>query len=140
MKAPAEQPELLPPDITRDERAFTVLVRNASFQLVRALARKDWAAAAAMVTIVEGEEAWTAQRFERALSPFFAEHAAIRLDPTARVPTATRVTVTGRGTWEVVQTVCDSELHDDWAVSFVVPLAASAKEGRPVLVMTDVAR
>ncbi|HLK35463.1 MAG TPA: DUF3516 domain-containing protein, partial [Polyangiaceae bacterium] len=31
-----------PPDITRDERAFVVLVRNASFQLLRALARKDF--------------------------------------------------------------------------------------------------
>ncbi len=42
--------ELTEPDITRDERGFTVLVRNAMFQLVKALARRDWQSAAAMVT------------------------------------------------------------------------------------------
>jgi hypothetical protein len=36
-------------DITSDERSFTVLVRNAMFQLLRAIARKDWNAAAEMI-------------------------------------------------------------------------------------------
>jgi hypothetical protein len=117
-----------------------VLLRNASFQVVRALARKEWAAAAAMVSAPEGDDPWTAPRLEQALSPFFAEHPAIRLDPSARAPSATRVTKTGRGTWEVIQTVCDSDMHDDWALSLLVPLDASAKEGRPVLMMTGIAR
>jgi superfamily II RNA helicase len=139
LQAPAES-EAAPADITRDERAFTVLLRNASFQVVRALARKEWAAAAAMVSAPEGDDPWTAPRLEQALSPFFAEHPAIRLDPSARAPSATRVTKTGRGTWEVIQIVCDSDMHDDWALSLLVPLDASAKEGRPVLMMTGIAR
>jgi superfamily II RNA helicase len=139
MPAPVES-EPAPADITRDERAFTVLLRNAIFQLVRALARKEWAAAAAMVSTPEGDDPWTPPRLEQALSSFFAEHTAIRLDPSARAPNATRVTQTGRGTWDVTQTVCDSDMHDDWALALVVPLDESAKEGRPVLVMTGIAR
>ena len=37
------------PDITRDERAFTVLVRNLMFQLVKAIAKRDWASAEQIV-------------------------------------------------------------------------------------------
>src|SRR6201999_3352878 len=37
------------PDITRDEKDFTVLVRNALFQLIKALARRGWADAADLV-------------------------------------------------------------------------------------------
>ncbi len=64
------------PDITTDEHGFTVLVRNALFRILRALGRKDWAAAAESVTVTGTDEPWDAPRFERAFSPFFAEHTA----------------------------------------------------------------
>ncbi len=127
-------------DITRDERAFTVLVRNAAFKLVRALARRDWDAAAAMVSASPGDEPWSGPRFERALAPFFEEHAAVRVDPSARAPSATRITPTDRGTWDVVQVLCDADGDDDWALSCAVDLEASARDGRPVLMMKGVDR
>src|SRR5262249_1726585 len=37
------------PDVTRDVRGFTVLVRNVVFRLVRALSCRDWTAAAEIV-------------------------------------------------------------------------------------------
>ena len=87
----AAPPEPREVDITQDERAFTVLVRGAMFQLVRALARRDWPGAAALVAAAtSGEDEWNAARFEQALQPFFQEHAAIRLDPSARTPGRTR--------------------------------------------------
>ena len=72
--------------MTRDPKAFTVLVRNAMFQLLKAAARKDWAAAAALVRET------TPETLEQHFAPFFTEHAAIRLDPSARAPDRTRIT------------------------------------------------
>jgi hypothetical protein len=136
--AAAESPQApTEPDVTRDERGFTVLVRNAMFQCIKALARQDWHAAAAMFG-AEGD--WNAARFEEALKPFFEEHSALRTDPTARAPQNTRITKTGRGTWEVVQVLSDPDGDDDWALAATVDLEASSKAGRPALVMRGVSR
>jgi hypothetical protein len=117
-----------------------VLVRNAMFKLLAAIARRDWAAAAEMVA-AGAEPAWTGEDFDRALSPFFAEHGGVRLDASARAPANTRVTKEpDRGTWEVVQVVPDAEGDDDWAVTCYVDLAASAQAGKPVVVMRSVLR
>jgi superfamily II RNA helicase len=140
---PEEAPAMAPPadeqpgdtDVTRDERGFTVLVRNTIFQLLRALARQDWAGAAALVA--PGE--WTAERFADGLRPFFGEHANIRLDPSARAPDKTRIT-RGPHAWNVVQVVCDDAGDDDWAIFADVDVESSAREGRPVLVVRDVRR
>ncbi len=43
------------------------------------------------------------------LQPYFEEHPVLRTDPAARAPDNTRVTKTGRGTWEVVQVLSDAE-------------------------------
>jgi hypothetical protein len=117
-------------DVTRDERGFTVLVRNAMFQLLRALARKDWAGAAALV---EGE-----YDFEAAMRPFYDEHASLRLDPAARAPANTRIEKTGRGTWEVTQIVCDSDDVNDWAVACTIDLDRSRADGHPVVVVRSI--
>ena len=86
------------------------------------------------------DDPWTAARFEQALQPFFEEHAELRTDPTARAPQHTRVTKTGRGTWDIVQVLCDAEGDDDWMLTATVDLEASAKAGRPVLVMRGINR
>jgi len=145
IQAAASAPEPVEPDITRDERGFTVLVRNAMFQAVRALARRDWSAAAAMFGAPggapsPGDDEWPAARFERELQPFFEEHSALGTDPAARAPQNTRVTPTERGTWEIVQVLCDPEGDNDWTLAATVDLGASTKAGRPVLVMRGISR
>ena len=122
-------------DITTDERGFTVLVRNAMYQLrfARSLA-KDWASAAAMTL------GWKAEDFEKRLAPFFEEHASLRLDPSARSPANTRISKETAGGWDVVQVICDSEGDDDWAFSSFVDLQHSAHEGKPVVVMRDLSQ
>ena len=60
---------------------------------------------------------WTAAApfpFEEAFAPFFAEHAAVRLDPSARAPSKTVITHEPAA-WRVVQVVSDPEGDDDWA-------------------------
>jgi hypothetical protein len=126
-------------DVTKDERAFTVLLRASMFQLLRALAAKDWAAAAALVSPGGDDAAWTAERFERSLQPFFEEHTAIRLDPGARAPANTRVEKSRAArTWDVVHVIPDAEGDDDWALACWIDLDASALAAKPVVVMRSV--
>ena len=143
-------------DVTQDERGFTVLVRNAMFQLLRAIARKDWAAAGGMADTEKGGV--TQEELEHALAPFFAEHAAIRLDPGARAPDRTVVTRReSEGIWDVVQLFSEvpradaggdedgkpdgaSDSGDTWALSCQVDLTASAAAARPVFQIRSVSR
>jgi superfamily II RNA helicase len=138
-----------PPDVTRDERAFVVLVRGALYQLLRALAHKDWAAAAAMVAeAAAAEDRWPAERFASAMAPFYEEHAQIRLDPASRAPANTRVTRMGpaqsegggRGWLEVAQVIGDAEDDNDWLLSCWIDLESSAREGKPVVAMRSISR
>jgi superfamily II RNA helicase len=139
-------PELAEPDVTRDERGFTVLVRGAMFQLLRAFARKDYAGAGLLVTApeaggTEGEGTWGADRFAQALAPFYEEHDAIRVDPAARAPVNTRIDKPpGRGVWDVEQVICDSDDDNDWVLSCFVDLERSTREGKPVVVMRSLSR
>ena len=126
-------------DVTSDERAFTVLVRNALAQVLRALARKDWAAAAALVDSAGDGAPWSGERFAAALLPFFQEHATIRTDPSARAPSLTRIEKM-KGRWDVVQVIADGEGDDDWALFGTVDLEASARAARAVLRVHDVRR
>jgi hypothetical protein len=125
-----------PPDVTRDPRAFTVLVRNVMFQLVKALARKDWAGAEQILTRPAAEGSlhpWPATRIEAALAPFFAEHASLRVDPVARAPANTRVEAKHEGWWKVQQVLCDPEDANDWVIEGTVDLERSRADGRPVV-------
>jgi superfamily II RNA helicase len=143
-------------DVTQDERGFTVLVRNAMFQLLRAIARKDWASAGGMADTEKG--GLTQEELEQALLPFFAEHATIRLDPGARAPDRTVITRrASEGIWDVVQLFSEvpradaggdeggkpgeaSDSSDAWALSCQVDLAASAAAARPVFQIRGVSR
>ena len=125
-------------DVTRDARSFTVLLRNELFFFLRALASRDYEVAAEMV---EGEdEAWTAERLELALRPFYAEHAKIRTDPAARSPANTIVEASDDGGgWRVRQVIVDPEDDNDWMLECAVDLQRSRTAGRPVIVLRRIA-
>jgi superfamily II RNA helicase len=122
-------------DVTRDPKAFTVLVRNAAFSFVRALSRGDYVSAAS--ALEPGEEPWTPRRLEEALAPFWAEHPVLRTDPAARSPGNTRIEKLD-GRWRVEQVLCDGEEANDWHVLMTIDLAASREAGRPTLVVTEI--
>jgi len=137
---PGTGPEPTPPDITQDARAFAVLVRAALFQLIRALGRKDWAGAAAMVSAAPDTEPWSAERFARSMSAFFEEHAAVRTDASARLQDRTRIDSSARITWDIVQVISDAEEDNDWMLSCFIDLEASGRDGKPVIVMRGISR
>jgi superfamily II RNA helicase len=121
-------------DVTANAKELTVLVRNALFALLRAVARRDYAAAAAML---DGQEAsaWTPERLAEALVPFWAEHASIRTDAHARSPENTRVVSTDDGVWRVQQVIADTEDANDWAAFVTIDLARSREAARPVMTL-----
>jgi hypothetical protein len=132
-RAPADREAPGEIDVTTDEKAFTVLVRNAMFQILRAVARRDWAGAAQLI------DPGAPFAFEAAFAPFFAEHATIRLDPSARAPGKTLITRQDSA-WKVVQVVSDGEGDDDWALTCSVDLRASAAAARPVVTISELSR
>jgi superfamily II RNA helicase len=119
-------------DATRDLRRFTVLVRNEVFRLLRALAKRDWAAAAEMCN--GSDPAWTPEALEAAMVPYFTEHGVLRTDPEARIPERT-VIRRGEATWEVAQVLVDAEGPTPWALDCVVDLHRSRQAGAPVLAL-----
>ena len=139
---PAPQREEVEPvgslDVTKDKKAFTVLVRNEMFRVVRALARGDFAEAARAVAEAPEIEAREAARLKEELAPYFAEHREIRLDAEARSPKHLHVDA-GEATWTVKQTLLDPEEHGDWHVAATIDLDRSRAAGRPILAQARIA-
>jgi superfamily II RNA helicase len=135
--APPETPgEALEPegsrDVTRDRRAFTVLVRNELFRLIRALAGRDFATAASLSAA--GEDGLDQAAMETAMSDFFGTHTSLRTDPEARSPGLLTLDE-GEWTWEFAQVLLDSDDENDWVISGSIDIEASREAARPVLIV-----
>ncbi|HEY4116889.1 MAG TPA: DUF3516 domain-containing protein [Byssovorax sp.] len=135
-RARRDEAAKVPEGITADPRAFTVLLRNALFHLMKALGAKDYARA---LELAGPSEAFPgARQFEDAMTGFFAEHAAVRLDPAARSPKNTMVE-RGDGVWRVKQILCDEGGDDDWVIELAVDLARSDAAAAPVFSIERIA-
>lgn len=131
-------PSALRHDITSDEKAFLVLLRNELFRLLRALASRDWETAAALAS-GNAAEPWSAERIERAMEPYAADHASIRTDPAARDPKKTLVEKSADGAiWHVQQIITDPDDDNDWILAGDVDLEASGAAGRPIFTLREV--
>ncbi len=115
-------------DVTIDERGFMVLVRNAVFEIVRALARRDYGGASERIADPE----WPPSRVEAAMAPYFADHGAVRADPDARSPKLLALEK-GDFTWDLRQTLIDADGETPFYLGGYVDLEASRVEGRAVL-------
>ncbi len=122
-----------PPPVTANRRAFQVLVRNAMFRRVeRAALRQYW-------SLAELDPSWTAERWEEALAPYFAEHDVIGSGASARSAAMLDVTeVPGR--WQVRQILEDPEGFHEWAIAASVDLQASDAAGEVVVEVLGIER
>ena len=123
--------DVAPPEparITANERAFTVLVRNALWRRVEQLARRRTAE-------LTESSAWSEQEWHEALEEYHAEHDSIVTDADARGP---RMIVIEKheSTWEVQQILGDPEGFHDWRVTATVDLVGSDEEGELVIDVT----
>jgi hypothetical protein len=123
-------------DFTRDRRAFTALIRNLSFSLVRALADRDYESFLDLVEPADGT-GLTPTDVERALRPLHEAGETIRLDAEARSPR--HVTITpGDEFWSVRQALLVGDEVSEFAVSGRVDLARSRAARRVVLLLDTV--
>jgi superfamily II RNA helicase len=132
-----------PRPITANERAFTVMVRNAMFQKVQLAARDRYdtlaqlEAAAAALTDPPGKVVMKDAEWEAALGAYWDEHESMGSGPQARSPQLLMIDRDPAGsdarTWMVRQIVDDPEGHHDFAIVATVDLDASDVAGEPVI-------
>jgi superfamily II RNA helicase len=133
-------PDILPPTperITANERAFTVLVRNAMFRRVELAALNRWVQLGeleAEAGSTMGPEDW-----REALEGYFADHDSIDTGPDARGPQML-IIEKGERSWQVQQILGDPDGDHDWRITAIVDLAASDDEGELVLDVTGLVR
>ncbi|MCR6033798.1 DUF3516 domain-containing protein [Nocardioides sp. zg-579] len=135
-----------PRPISKQDRAFTVMIRNAMWRRVELVARDDLDGLMAMeradadradppLEVVMTRSAW-----DGAIEAYYAEHDTVLLDADARGPDLLEMRPgepseeePGRRTRAVRQTLHDPEGHHDWVIDAVVDLDASDAAGELVL-------
>jgi superfamily II RNA helicase len=122
-----------PAGVTRNVRAFRVLVRNALFRRVELAALRRWSELGEL----DKAAGWDADAWREALEPYFAEHGEIGMGPDARGPQLLTITEEP-GRWQVRQVLDDPAGNHDWAILAEVDLAASDEEGTAVVWVTAV--
>jgi superfamily II RNA helicase len=126
-----------PENITSNERAFTVLVRNAMFRRVELAARQRWQALADLDA--EAGSPMSTDDWRVAGEAYFAEHDSIDTGPDARGP---RMLLIDRSEkeWRVQQILGDPEGDHDWRITATVDLPASDEQGELALEVTGLIR
>jgi superfamily II RNA helicase len=122
-----------PPPVTRNERAFRVLVRNELFRRVELAARRAYEELGAL----DAASGWDAIEWEAALEEYFEEHDELGTGPDARGP-ALLIIEKEAESWRVRQIFDDPEGDHDWGISAEVDLAASDDAGAAVIRITAV--
>ena len=121
---------------TRNKPAFMRSLRNAVFDLVKALSREDGVAILGMIEPADGEGlAWNRQRIDALLDGYFTGHERIRLDPEARAAKHTRISEEAPRKWIVEQVLVDPEELNDWVLKVAVDLDRCDADGAVVMTM-----
>lgn len=124
-----------PPPITRNARAFRVLVRNAMFRRVELAALRRWEELGEL----DAGAGWDAARWADAMAGYFAEYGEVGLGPAARGPHLLLVDADAQpGRWLVRQTFDDPAGDHDWGISAEIDLAASDDAGEAAVTVTAV--
>jgi hypothetical protein len=137
-----------PPAVTRNVRAFRVLVRNALFRRVE-LAALRWYHE---LGELDAESGWTAERWAAAMNDYYDEYDEVGTGPAARgpallhieagthptAPPTTHDRTEGRPAWTVRQVFDDPEGDHDWGIDATVDLEASDEAGAAAVTVTNV--
>ena len=119
--------------VSANERAFTVMVRNAMFRRVELVALQHYAELGEL----HGGQGWRADAWADAMADYWDEYPDLGIGAAARAAGLIMITRTA-DTWTVRQTFDDPAGDRDWGISADVDLAASDEAGEPVLMITDV--
>ncbi len=146
----AHEPPPPPRPISRQDRAFRVMVRNAMWRRVDLVARDDLDGLMALERSAADrldpprEVVMTRSAWDTAIEAYYAQHDAVVVDGDARGPVMLQVEattgepagaeedVTAR-IWRVTQTVADPAGDHDWVIEAIADLDASDEAGELVL-------
>ena len=132
--APTEPKEAEAFDITRDERGFMTMVRNAIWKVVRHLAFRRYDLAAEALSEAHESNEWSPERLAEALAPYWAEYDSIDIGPDARSAGQLQSERDERE-WRLVQILLDPNADRSWHMRFDLDLEASREAVRPVLTL-----
>lgn len=118
-----------------DRKAFEARARAELHQLLQALARGDYEAAAASLS---EEDPWDAARLESELAPVLASLGEIRLDPEARRGHWTHIDAESELTFSIVQTLIDAEGEGAATVEARIELEGAQLPGGPMLILQSI--
>jgi superfamily II RNA helicase len=135
--APSDALESSVRDITKDERGFTVMVRNAVFRAVQLLARRHYYEAGELLRLADG--APSGELLEAQMATFFGEFERLETTPAARAPDLFTVTRED-GFWQVGQVLMDPDDTRTFVLRLRVPLDASREANAPVLELVEIGR
>jgi superfamily II RNA helicase len=113
-----------PPAVTRNARAFRVLVRNAMFRRVELAALRRHPELGEL----DGENGWTGERWGAVLDDYFAEYDEIGTGPAARGPALLHIDA-GPTVWKVRQVFDDPQGDHDWGIEAEIDLQESDEIG-----------
>jgi hypothetical protein len=122
-----------PPAVTRNTRAFRVLVRNAMFRRVELAALRRWD----LLGEMDAESGWTADRWQKAIQEYYDEYDSLGTGPSARGPAFLHIEQ-GATAWTVRQVFEDPEGDHDWGIEATVDLAESDEAGTAAITVTAV--
>lgn len=138
LRSPAESTiEVTPPespDITHNQRAFGVMIRNEMFRWVTLLARHK---AGELVRSLADPGPWTPDGVVEQLRDYWEDHESISIDGDAR--SKQWITVEPE-TSLVSQTICDPEQFNEWVIEARVDIKASSAEQRAIVVPIGIRR
>jgi superfamily II RNA helicase len=120
-------------DPAAEHRVLVAGIRAQLHKLVRALALRDYAAAAKLLAPPANDgEPWTAARLEAEMAGYWAVHPALLTTPDARRPDRTRLDELTPGHFRAQQVLVDGEGDEDWSLDCLVE---AAPDGPPRLVL-----
>lgn len=125
--------DLAPPmrSVTDNERAFTVMVRNAVFRRVLAAAFDR----VEELGRLDGAHGYGEDQWDAALEKYYDEHDSMGSGAKARAAALFSVdtSTTAAGFWRFTQVLDDPAEHHDWVIEGTVDLAESAELGDAVV-------
>lgn len=126
------------PDITRNKREFTALIRTEIFRFLRPLSMQQFESA--LRALGPGAAGWTVEKLTRAWEDYHHDHERLRLDNEARNGRHTYIEPSAdQATWRVSQVLVDPDELNDWQMQFHVDLAQAREEGKPSLALLSIA-
>jgi Domain of unknown function (DUF3516)/DEAD/DEAH box helicase len=122
-------------ELATDPRILATRVRTEMHLLVKALAAKNWEDAVALSAHhpEDADNPWDEQRFESALSPFFAEYPELVATAEARRHRYTQLTQVGERVWNVAHVLLDPAGDNQWAIHGEVDLRNAVDVEAPLV-------